>query len=202
MFDDKYMSNKLLQDQMRKLAEANEDEFYQLSVKAYYELKKCHWLDLTKIFQSNSMATSTNQLSVPVIHLTPTRLLIMPKEKTKGHRAMRHSLFRGIDDFCLVYIKPDPPNVYLNDNNHLVEYFQEIFENGIGLSGYTYHLFGSSNSQLKEHSFWFIKASSLNDIHRKRQALGQLDQIRNAGTYVARLGLWFSKTDPTHVCAR
>ena len=136
---------------------------------------------------------------VSVVHLTPTRLWIMPKERTKGHRAMRYASFEGVNDFCLVYLKPDPPNQYLNADQYTIAYFHEIFQSGIELAGHRYHLFGASNSQLKDHSFWFIKATSLDDIHHKRQQLGQLDQIRSLGTYVARLGLWFSKTDPTGV---
>jgi hypothetical protein len=123
----------------------------------------------------------------------------MPKAKMKGHRAMRHGSFGDVDQFCLVYLKADPPNIYLNDNQEVLLYFQEIFESGIEFGGNHYHLFGSSNSQLKDHSFWFIKALILDDIHLKRQELGQLDQIKNLGTYVSRLGLWFSKADPTNV---
>jgi hypothetical protein len=186
---------------MIKLAEEDENNFYQLSLKAFYELKKCHWIDLIKIFQKNLSKIMNNDqlLHVAVVHLTPTRLLIMPKEKSKGHRAMRHVLFEGVKDFCLVYLKPDPPNIYFNDNQQIFEYFQEIFQTGLELNGNRYHLFGASNSQLKDHSFWFIKAISLEEIHHKRELLGQFNQIRNLGTYVARLGLWFSKTDPTNV---
>jgi hypothetical protein len=123
----------------------------------------------------------------------------MPKEKTKGHRALRHSLFNGLNDFCLVYLKPDPPNIYFNDNPQILEYFQELFQTGLELNGYHYYLFGASNSQLKEHSFWFLKGLSLEDVHKKRELLGEFHRIKNLGTYVARLGLWFSKTDPTNV---
>ncbi|CAF4560451.1 unnamed protein product, partial [Rotaria magnacalcarata] len=72
---------------------------------------------------------------------------------------MRHSLSQDVHDFCLVYLKPDPPNIYFNDdNNHLTEYFRELFLSGIDFGGSRYHLFGASNSQLKDHSFWFIRA--------------------------------------------
>ncbi|CAF3120665.1 unnamed protein product [Rotaria socialis] len=201
-FDDKYLSNESLQSLMIALAEKDENNFYQLSLKAFYELRKCHWLNLIEIFNKNLVKTvdESNIFHVAVIHITPTRILIMPKEKTKGHRAMRHSLFQDVHDFCLVYLKPDPPNIYFNDdNNHMIGYFRELFLSGIDFGGNRYHLFGASNSQLKDHSFWFIKALSLNEIHQKRQLLGQFDDILNLGTYVARLGLWFSKTDPTDI---
>jgi len=201
VFDDKYLNNKNLENFMIELSKQDEKCFYQLSLKAFFQLKKCHWFDLNKIFNKNFIYINNNDQSIyiSVIHLTPTRLLIMPKEKTKGHRALRYSLFQGQNDFCLVYLKPDPPNIYLNNNKQILEYFQDIFQKGLELNGNIYHLFGTSNSQLKEHSFWFIKALSLEEIHQKRQLLGEFDKIRNIGTYVARLGLWFSKTDPTNV---
>lgn len=202
VFDDKYLHNQKLQNLMIELAENDENHFYRLSLTAFYELKKYHWFNLFEIFQQNINKTQNDNkaIHVPVIHITPTRFLIMPKEKTRGHRAMRHPSLEGVNDFCLVYLKPDPPNIYFTyDNHHLIEYFKEIFQSGIDFGGNHYHLFGASNSQLKDHSFWFIKALSLNEIHQKRQLLGQFDNIFNLGTYVARLGLWFSKTDSTEV---
>ncbi|CAF1495011.1 unnamed protein product [Adineta steineri] len=202
VFDDKYLNNTILRNQMIELAEENEWNFYNLSLEAYEQLEKCHWFDLTKIFNKNSrkrISKENNIQYISVIYLTPTRLLIKPKEKTKGHRILHYSLFKNINHFCLVYIKPDPPNLYLNSNNQMLEYFQDRFQNGIELNGYTYHLFGASNSQIKDHSFWFLKASSLDEIHQKRQLLGEFHTIRNLGTYVARLGLCFSKTDPTYI---
>ncbi|CAF3881619.1 unnamed protein product, partial [Rotaria sp. Silwood1] len=80
-------------------------------------------------------------LNICVIHITPTRLLIMPKEKSKGHRAMRHECFQGEDNFCLVYLKSDPPDINLNDNVEIKKYFEEIFQLGINLNGNLYHLF-------------------------------------------------------------
>jgi hypothetical protein len=123
----------------------------------------------------------------------------MPKEQTKGHRAMRHESFQGENNFCLVYLKPDPPEIYLTNDSDALAYFQKIFESGIELGRNRFHLFGSSNSQLKEHSFWFIRALTLDDIDRKRLELGELNKIDNLGTYAARLGLWFSTSSPTDV---
>jgi hypothetical protein len=50
LFEDKYLTNQSLQRTMVDLAEKDEKRFYQLAVKAFNELKKCHWLDLTTIF--------------------------------------------------------------------------------------------------------------------------------------------------------
>ena len=121
----------------------------------------------------------------------------MPKEEdTIGHRAMRHKAFGGSKNFCIVYLKPDPPDFYLNEDTG---HFRHVFTNGIDIGRDRFHLFGSSNSQIKEHAFWFIKASSLMDVQQKRAQLGELNQIDNLGTYAARLGLWFSKSSSTGV---
>lgn len=229
VFDDKYLFNSTIRNRIIRCAEEDQQTFYQLVQLAIAQLRKCHWTDLLNIFNVNkwrSVSVAHRQVVekrkkidqlelfvfaflvvqiddktvlVPVVHLTPTRLSIMAKEKSKGHRAMRHPAFHSVDDFCLVYLKPDPPNLYLNDHPETIKYFEEIFRRGIELIGQRFHLFGTSNSQIKEHSFWFLKASSLDEIHRKRQLLGRFDQINNVGTYVARLGLWFSKTEPTDV---
>lgn len=201
VFDDRYLHNPNLQNFMINLAQKNDRHFYQVALKAYYELKKCYWIDLFAIFENSpSKTTFDDQINyVSVVQLTPTRSLLMPKEKCKGHRALRHSLFGGVNDFCLVYLKPDPPNIYFNIDQQLIDYFEELFQTGLDFNGNHYHLFGSSNSQIKEHSFWFLKAFSLDEIDRKRELLGEFHRINNLGTYVARLGLWFSKTDPTNV---
>jgi hypothetical protein len=119
----------------------------------------------------------------------------MPLELTQGHRALRHKAFNGIDDFCLVYLKPDSSAKYVSKCDR----YKEVLESGIEICNYRYHLFGLSNSQLREHSYWFIRATSLEEIHQKRQLLGDFSEIYNIGKYVARLGLWFSKSDPTNV---
>jgi RNA-dependent RNA polymerase len=112
---------------------------------------------------------------------------------------MRRESSRRADDFCLVHLKADPSDPYFRDLTEIHRYFRAILLAGIELAGRRYHLYGMSNSQLKDRSFWFVRAASLDDIHRKRQRLGQLDRIHHVGTYVARLGLWFSTTDPTDV---
>jgi hypothetical protein len=202
LFDDKYSMNNQLQNIMIELAEEDEQRFYQLALKAFDKLRECHWLDLTTIFNRNQFDRIQIRVNekklhrVGVVHLTPTRLYVMPKEITEGHRAMRHELFQGVKNFCLVYLKPDRPDKYLTDNT---DYVGKIFQSGIELGGERFHLFGSSNSQIKDHSFWFVQAATLDDINQKRLQLGQLNQIDNLGTYVARLGLWFSTSSPTDV---
>lgn len=114
---------------------------------------------------------------------------------------MRRNANENPVDYCQVDLKPDPPNRYLNSEPELIVYLRDVFQSGINIGGETFHFFGLSNSQLKNHSFWFRRAASLDDIQRRRNELGQLHRIRNIGTYVSRLGQWFSDTQPTGVSA-
>lgn len=115
---------------------------------------------------------------------------------TQGHRALRHPALNGIEHFCLVSFKPDPPNKYLRECPR----YRQVLQSGIVICNYRYHFFGVSNSQLKDFSYWFIRANSLDEIDEKQKLLGDFNGIHNVGKYVARLGLWFSKSDPTRVC--
>ena len=114
---------------------------------------------------------------------------------TQGHRALRHPEFNGSEDFCLVHLKADPPNKYVSQCAR----YRQVLESGITICNHRYLFFGLSNSQLREFSYWFIRANSLDEIDHKRRLLGDFDAIHNIGKYVARLGLWFSKSDPTGV---
>jgi len=207
LFDDKYLRHTTLQRRMIHYANTNPYVFYQLTIEAQEKLKKFHYFDLTHIFNENQwqsalQSKSQNKeksISVAMLHLTPTRLIFLPKEVTQGHRAMRRHSNENSDDYCQLDLKPDPPNKYLNSDRDLLKYFHDIFRSGIAIAGESFHFFGLSNNQLKNHSFWFRKATSMDDIHRLRNELGQLNRINNIGTYVSRLGLWFSKTDPTGI---
>lgn len=119
----------------------------------------------------------------------------MPREKTQGHRALRHRMFTDSDEFCLVYFKPDTDGQYVNKHKQ----YEAVLKSGIVICNMRYHFFGASNSQLREHSYWFIRADSQKDIDEKRNKLGDFSRIPNVGKYVSRLGLWFSKTLPTGV---
>jgi hypothetical protein len=132
---------------------------------------------------------------VAAVQDTPTSTRIMPLEWTQGHRALRHNAFNGINDFCLVYLKADLPSKYVNKCDR----YNKMFESGIEICNIRYHLLGASNSQLREHSYWFVRATSHKEIHQKRQQLGDFSGITNVGKYVARLGLWFSKSNPAKV---
>ena len=121
----------------------------------------------------------------------------MPMQWTQGHRALRHPAFNGSEDFCLVHFKANPLKKYITDGPR----YHQVLKSGIRICNQQYHFFGASNSQLREFNYWFIRANSIEESAQKRTVLGDLSGIYNVGKYVARLGLWFTKTDPTRVCS-
>ncbi|CAF1332700.1 unnamed protein product [Rotaria sp. Silwood1] len=208
VFDNSYSTNETLRNLMIKLAKRDEKCFYQLALYAYKKLQRNKSFDLTTVFNDEEFnaiydfykrdeenSDKTQSYDVAVVRVTPTSTRIMPLESTQGHRALRHKAFNGIHDFCLVYLKPDPPAKYVNKCNR----FKNVFESGIEICNNRYHFFGVSNSQLREYSYWFIRATSLEEAHQKRKKLGEFSGITNTGKYVARLGLWFSKSNPSGI---
>lgn len=129
------------------------------------------------------------------VHVTSTSTFVMPLEKMKRNRILRHKDFSDINKLCLVYLKPDTNAKYVKKCQN----FQIVFESGIKICNNWYYLFGASNSQLGEYNYWFIQAISLEEAHQKRRILGNFSNIANVGKYVARLGQWFSTTYPTRV---
>jgi hypothetical protein len=131
------------------------------------------------------------------VHVTPNGTRLMPLQWTQGHRALRHPAFNGTEDFCLVHFKSNPLKKYITDCPR----YHEVLKCGIKVCNQQYHFFGVSNSQVREFSYWFIRANSIEESTQKRAILGDFSGIHNVGKYVARFGLWFSKTDPTGVCS-
>ncbi|CAF3141033.1 unnamed protein product [Rotaria sp. Silwood2] len=210
LFDNKYITNESLRTIMIDLANRDDKCFYKLALNAYQNLQKNESLDLMTIFNEDEFEYNKYDLfkfdeekqekdhlycDVNVVHVTPSSIKIMPRERTQGHRALRHRIFNDVEDFCLVYFKPDKAGQYINQCRS----YEMVLRSGIRICNIRYHLLGASNSQLREHSYWFVKAESYNEIDQKRKQLGDFSQITNVGKYVARLGLWFSKSTPTGI---
>lgn len=130
-----------------------------------------------------------------MVHITPSSIKVMPYERIIGNRVLRHPDFNVINDFCLVYFKADKDDGCIKSSL----YYEMVLKSGIILCNRRYHLFGASNSQLRQHSYWFIRADSYKEVDEKRAKLGNFSEITNVGKYITRLGLWFSKTLPSKV---
>ncbi|CAF1502453.1 unnamed protein product [Rotaria sp. Silwood1] len=195
---------------MISLAEQDETNFYKLALIAYENLQKHESFDLTTIFNESEFEHWTLDLSksdddllvnnqffydVAVVHVTPSSIKVMPYERILGNRVLRQPDFSDINEFCLVYFKPDKDDEYIKTNLH----YEVVLKRGILLCNRRYYLFGASNSQLQQHSYWFIRADSYEEVDEKRAKLGDFSGITNVGKYITRLGLWFSKTMPSKI---
>ncbi|CAM4813503.1 unnamed protein product [Rotaria magnacalcarata] len=207
-FDSQCSTNENLRNIMLDLAKRDDNCFYETALRAYRQLQNDKSHDLTTIFNNKEFndtynfckkerenSNTTKSYKVANVHVTPTSTCIMPLEATGGHRALRHKDFNGVNDFCLVYLKPDSGAKYIKKCDR----YQRVFQSGIEICNNCYHAFGASNSQLRESSYWFIRAKSREEAHEKRQKFGDFSRINNVGKYVARLGLWFSTTHSTGI---
>ncbi|CAF1284234.1 unnamed protein product, partial [Didymodactylos carnosus] len=217
IFEDKYNFSTKLQQSMNDLTSRCDNTFYQLTLNAYKELKQDHCLDLTKIFNEEKFKEIQNELLLdndqqqqqqqePIYYqvghlcVTPMRILVLPMETIMGHRILRRKDFGGKENFIIVDFKDEQVEKYLNDSENLKSYYRDhILKRGIDLCLKKYFLIGASNSQIKDKSFWFYQCQSNDDIALLLQRLAEFQKITNLGTYVSRVGLWFTKTKPTEI---
>lgn len=99
--------------------------------------------------------------------ITPTRILAYPPEVMAKNRVLRHY---ETDDFICVSIREEnlsklsmgrgSINLLLDDINH-------VLNNGLNIAGKLFQFLASSNSQLRNHSCWFVGPSySPEDVRR------------------------------------
>ncbi|XP_061186848.1 uncharacterized protein LOC133194972 [Saccostrea echinata] len=146
----------------------------------------------------NKNNTSSNLTIVRRALLTPTKCVFLPKELVSQNRILRQY---DEDYFIrLVYRDEDyqkltkVPSVTLHN---VLEDMKQIFLKGFKIHDRKYEFLGCSNSQLREHSFWFF--SSYNGITAEsiRQSAGDLSKERCVASYVSRFGLCFSASRHT-----
>ena len=93
--------------------------------------------------------------------ITPTRLLLYPPEVMVKNRVLRnyetdHFLCVSIRDEDLSKLSAARGSVDL-----LLDGVQRVLDEGLGIAGQQFHFLGSSNSQLRNHSCWFVGPSLL-----------------------------------------
>ena len=100
--------------------------------------------------------------------------------------------------FLLVHIREED-NQKLKDFDSLIKRrLKSKMLHGIKAMGKTYRLFGTSTSQLKEMSFWFVAIEN-KSIEDAWEILGDFSSVKNIAKHVARVGLYFSTSQETEV---
>lgn len=127
--------------------------------------------------------------------LTPSRLILLSKEPVYFNRIVRQYntdyfirlVYRDEDFDKLCGIKSRRPQ-------HLLEDMKQHFIKGFTIYDRHYEFLGCSNSQLREHSFWFFSSYDGITAEFIRQSSGDLIKERCVASYVSRFGLCFSSS--------
>ena len=132
------------------------------------------------------------------VMLTPTKLLYLPKEPVFQNRILRQY---GEDYFIKVLIRDDDfeklSNVQSRALDNILDRMKEIFKEGFNIHDRHYEFLGCSNSQLREHSFWFFHPHDDINAEGIRKSSGDLSSEMCIASYISRFGLCFSSTQKT-----
>ncbi|CAF0799843.1 unnamed protein product [Didymodactylos carnosus] len=209
MFEDRYRISLELQHTMLTMAQECDKTFYHLSLEACEKLESNHSYNLLETFNKHIFLKLKEQINklenrkqdvydIGMVVVTPMRVIFKKKVLSMGHRALREKELGGKTNFLLVYFKEEYRQ-YLDCDERTKSYYNKIFENGIELNGGRFYFFGSSNSQIQDMSYWFFRCANFDDIILARRILGNFDKIENLALYIARIGLYFTKTITTGI---
>ncbi|XP_056022216.1 uncharacterized protein LOC125649620 [Ostrea edulis] len=130
--------------------------------------------------------------------LTPTKHVFFPKEPIVQNRIIRHYeeeyfiriVFRDEDYERVSAIQP-------NALDSVIEAMKMFLLAGFQILDRNYEFLGCSNSQLREHGFWFFCPNDGISAQLIRNQSGDISRERCVASYVSRFGLCFSASRDT-----
>ncbi len=141
----------------------------------------------------NKLQTKQNQNEVPNhcalikrVVITPTRVLLCPPEVMVKNRVLRH--YERMDDFLCVSIREENHSKLSMGRGSidlLLDNINQVLNNGLGIAGTAFQFLAASNSQLRNHSCWFVAPST--PAEEVRQWMGDFTHIRLVKIKVYRL---------------
>ncbi|KAK3099015.1 hypothetical protein FSP39_025293 [Pinctada imbricata] len=129
---------------------------------------------------------------------TPTDMVIQPPEQVELNRVLRQYKKNNFlrvslrDENFDKLIEPVP-----GQYDQILARMRDLLSEGLTVGGTTFYFLGSSNSQLRDHGFWFCTTNNGVSASSIRDNLGDLSQEKCVAKYVARIGLCFSSTSAT-----
>lgn len=170
----------------------------QLNKKPFFSFTE----ELDMISKRSKMTESDGEVSsfsiVPRIVITPTKLLYLPKELVFQNRILRQY---GEEFFIKVVIRDEDFSkismVQSSALDSILERIKAICNRGFKVNGRQFDFLGCSNSQLREHSFWFFHPHDGITSEGIRNNSGDLSSEKCVASYVSRFGLCFSSTQET-----
>ena len=139
---------------------------------------------LNSLLGQGNLSTSGNLARLVPSHcalikravITPTRLLLFPPEVMVKNRVLRQY---DTEKFLCVSIRDEDLSKLSAAGGSLDLLLHDInlrLNEGLAVAGQHFHFLGSSNSQLRNHSCWFVEAEL--QPHYIRKWMGDLAQIR------------------------
>ena len=130
--------------------------------------------------------------------LTPTKLLYLPKEPVFQNRILRQY---GEEFFIRVVFRDEDfekiSNVQTFALDSILGRMKKTFKAGLEIHDRHYEFLGCSNSQLREHSFWFFHPHNDINTDHIRKTSGEISSEKCVASYVSRFGLCFSASRKT-----
>ncbi|KAL3700286.1 hypothetical protein R1sor_018308 [Riccia sorocarpa] len=134
--------------------------------------------------------TRTNFVSVIQATVTPSRIIFYEPLIMKGSRLLRHF---DPENFLKVSFRDENMGFVPGNESELLRRVYDILQQGIRVAGRLYLFLGCSSSMLRSHSCWM---TTLNP-NVVRSWLGDFQDIRCVGKYMARVGLGMAASDET-----
>lgn len=176
--------------------------FYDLAVQLNQKPFFSFTEELDMILNRSKMPESDEEVSsfskVPRIVITPTKLLYLPKELVFQNRILRQY---GEEYFIKVVIRDEDFSkismVQYSALDSILERIKTICNEGLKVNGRQFDFLGCSNSQLREHSFWFFHPHDGITSEGIRNSSGDFASENCVASYVSRFGQCFSSTQET-----
>jgi RNA-dependent RNA polymerase len=137
--------------------------------------------------------------SIPRLHLTPCRQLLVGFEVEMSNRVIRR--FVEEEHFCpesflrLQVCDEDGQKLFYNAfSDPVVSRIITRIHSGVVLNGRRYNFLAYSSSQLKDSSLWMVCPEGRWTVQRMRESLGNFSMCKTASKYAARIGQCFSTT--------
>ena len=136
-------------------------------------------LQNSKSLGRRKLVVPENCVLIPRMVFTPTRDIYFPHEVMEKNRVLRD--FHQLDFLCLQIRDEDfsrlATHAGININDILTR-LKQLLKNGVEVGGQFYQFLGSSNSQLRSHSCWFVSPTGEHNAGTIRQWMGDFSSIR------------------------
>lgn len=197
LFQDKYKSDSQSIDTL-----ANSENFYDLCCTIWRHLKANHCYQLrdavlASTVHRDSSTSSPEMKQVAFAIVTPYRTEYQPMPKKVSHRGFE---LHDAENWLLVHFRDNNGIDKIHKLNLETKVrLRNLMLKGIQRGNRMYKYFGSSCSQMNEQAGWFLALPQGKTMDEVRKAVGDLSNISNVSTYMARVGLYLTTSKSTEV---